>query len=250
MMKKRLSAALLAACLVLTLLPTCALAAWEREPYNPDQIWIIPSLTEARPGPSGFIPGDKENNAEITWSRLNNLLWLGFVIQDGFVLPYTDVPEDSWFYPGVCYVYTRSLMNGVTEDTFAPEELVTRGLAWSVLAGMNGVNTAPKSGEAWYEPGMVWAVEHGVTDGSNPLDLITREQWAAMLWRRAGYPEAGVDLSAYSDGGAVSGYAQDAMRWAVSTGMIQPYQGQLSPQSPFSRGELATMIMQLVPKTK
>jgi len=89
-----------------------------------------------------------------------------------------------------------------------------------------------------------------VTDGANPLGTVTREQWVSMLWRRAGYPQTDIDLNVYSDGASVSGYAQDAVRWAISIGVIQGTGGTLSPQSPLNRAELASMILRLVPKRR
>lgn len=250
-MKKKLSAALLAACLMLALLPNGALALdiYVDSPTS-ESVWPLPSPTRTYFSLPPFAPIHADNDAEMAWSKLNNLIWLGFVLREEFELPYTDVPKDSWYYPGVCYVYVRSLMGGVTEDTFAPYEPVTRGLAWTVLASMNGVDTRPASGEAWYERGMNWVVDRQVSDGSDPLNLITREQWVSMLWRRAGNPAADVDLSVYSDCAQVSAYAQDAMRWAISIGIIQGSGGQLSPQQPLARAELASMVMRIVPKPR
>lgn len=251
MKKIKLFTALLAACLTLTLLPVGALAVdiYIDSPA-PEHIWLIPGPGQRFSIVPPFSPANKDNGAEVTWADLSNLVWFGFFLNDEFELPYTDVPKDSWFYPGVCYVYARSLMDGVSEDTFAPHQTVTRALAWTVLASMNGADTRPAPGELWYERGMNWVMKYQVSDGSNPLDPITREQWVSTLWRRAGYPEADVDLSAYSDCAQVSGYAQGAMGWAISIGIIQGSNGQLSPQQPLTRAELASMVLRIVPKTR
>lgn len=250
-MKKRLSAALAAACLTLALLPGSALALdIYSTSSSPDPIWAIPSSAGDFNSLPPFTPANKDSSAEVAWSKLNNLIWLSFVLREEFELPYTDVPRDSWFYPGVCYVYVRSLMDGVSEDTFAPYEPVTRGLAWTVLASMNGVDTRPANGETWYARGMNWVVDRQVSDGTNPLEPVTREQWASMLWRRSDCPVTEIDLSVYSDGASVSGYAQDAMRWAISIGIIQGSDGKLLPRNTLSRAELATMVMRLAPKAR
>ena len=229
MKKIKLFTALLAACLTLTLLPVGALAVdiYIDSPA-PEHIWLIPGSGQRFSIVPPFSPANKDNGAEVTWADLSNLVWFGFFLNDEFELPYTDVPK----------------------DTFAPHQTVTRALAWTVLASMNGADTRPSPGELWYERGMNWVVKYQVSDGSNPLDPITREQWVSILWRRAGYPEADVDLSAYSDCAQVSGYAQGAMGWAISIGIIQGSNGQLSPQQPLTRAELASMVLRIVPKPR
>lgn len=251
MMKKRLSALLLALGLVLALLPTGASAIdiYIDSPSS-ESIWSFPGPARNFLNLPPFSHINKDDEEKASWAKLNHLIWLGFQLPEEFKLPYADVPEDSWFYPGVCYVYVRSLMDGTSEDTFAPHEPVTRGLAWTVLASMNGVDTRPAAGELWYARGMNWVVDRQVSDGANPLEPVTREQWVSMLWRRADRPVTEVDLSVYSDGASVSGYAQDAMRWAISIGIIQGSGGQLSPQQPLTRAELASMVMRIVPKLR
>lgn len=254
MRTKRWSARLLAVSLTLSLLPAGALAAenggtgsstppafvWSGQPVpsaNADFYFSLPP----------FAPSDPNDDAQVAYSKLYNLVWFAWLMREEFVLPFADVPQDSWFYPGVCYVYRQGLMSGVSSDRFAPDELVSRGMAWTVLARMNAANPKAEPGMEWYEPGRNWAVEHGVTDGANPLDNVTREQWVSMMWRRAGYPESGADLSVFADSGQVSAYALEAMRWAVSIGIIQGSDGRISPQAPLTRGELASLIVRLVP---
>lgn len=70
------------------------------------------------------------------------------------------------------------------------------------------------------QQGMAWAVENGVSDGSNPDGTITRQQLAAMLYRYIGSPAVEGELN-FPDASTVSEYAQDAMKWAVSSGIIQ-----------------------------
>lgn len=193
MRTKRWSARLLAVSLTLSLLPAGALAAenggtgsstppayvWSGQPVpsaNADFYFSLPP----------FAPSDPNDDAQVAYSKLYNLVWFAWLMREEFVLPFADVPQDSWFYPGVCYVYRQGLMSGVSSDRFAPEELVSRGMAWTVLARMNAANPKAEPGMEWYEPGRNWAVEHGVTDGANPLDNVTREQWVSMMWRRAG----------------------------------------------------------------
>ena len=41
-------------------------------------------------------------------------------------LPFTDVPQDAWYYPVVKEAYEKGITNGVTRTTFEPNATVTR----------------------------------------------------------------------------------------------------------------------------
>ena len=157
-------------------------------------------------------------------------------------MPFADVYSGHWFYDSVNYVWKHYLMSGVSDTRFAPEETTSRAMVWTILARMHGVSTDITPGAAWYVPGMLWAVQQGVSDGTNPADGITREQLAAMLWRDAGSPSAGADLSGFGDSGSVSGYAQSAVRWAVASGVMQGADSMLHPRDTAARAEAAAMI--------
>lgn len=158
-------------------------------------------------------------------------------------LPFTDVQPQHWFYDNVDYVWKHYLMSGVSDTQFAPQLTTSRAMIWTILARMNNVRTDVNPGATWYERGMLWAMEQGVTDGTNPMGDITREQLAAMLWRNAGRPAPGAaaDLTQFSDSNAVSGYAQTAVRWAVSVGILNGSNGEIDPQGTATRAQVAAM---------
>ncbi|MDE7243598.1 MAG: S-layer homology domain-containing protein [Oscillospiraceae bacterium] len=159
-------------------------------------------------------------------------------------MPFLDIQDGDWYYSSVDYVWKHYLMSGVSETQFAPAATTSRAMIWTVLARMNNVRTDVNPGGTWYERGMLWAMEQGVTDGSNPLGSITREQLAVMLWRNAGAPgSSGVDMSRFADFGSVSSYAQTALCWAVDIGVMNGANGLLNPQGTATRAEVAAMIM-------
>ena len=158
---------------------------------------------------------------------------------------YADVQENAWYAEAVDYVTAQGLMTGTAADAFAPELTTTRAMVWTILGRMSGAGVS--GGEPWYGLAQRWAVETGVSDGSNPDGKITREQLAAMLYRFAGEPElldselAG--LSGYADHNDVSSYAYRAMAWAVSRGIINGVDGALVPQGLATRAQVAAMLM-------
>ena len=155
-------------------------------------------------------------------------------------LPFVDVKPTDWFYDAVSYVYWSSMMDGVSADRFAPDSDVTRAMVWTVLARIDGETI---TGSDWAEDARAWAMENGISDGTNPMSPVTREQLAAMLYRYAGSPAVSGSLSDYPDAEQVSDWARDAMLWATENGIINGIGGKLSPASGATRAQLATMLM-------
>lgn len=171
---------------------------------------------------------------------------------NAFVNPYDDVKPGDWYYSAVEYVTVNGLMNG-TGKGFEPNLATSRAMIWTILARMSDVNTA-SSGE-WYAVAQQWAIANGVSDGTMPNGTITREQLAAMLYRYAvskGMVKgpATADLSVFADANSVSNYAVEAMRWAVSTGLIGGMDGKLNPQGSATRAQVATMLMRFAELAK
>ena len=157
--------------------------------------------------------------------------------------PFEDVTAGSWYYGNVAYVFNNNLFNGTSSSTFSPDDTMTRAMLMTVLARMAGQDTAVEDG-VWYEKGMNWAVENGISDGTNPEGSITREQLVTMLYRYAGSPEASGDLSAFSDADKVDGYATLAMQWAVGKGLINGMgDGTLAPRDTATRAQVAAILM-------
>lgn len=166
-------------------------------------------------------------------------------------LPFTDVASGSWYYDGVKYVCDNGLMNGTSANEFNPNANTTRSMIVTILARMEGVNTS--SGATWYAAGREWAMGAGISDGTNMTGKITREQLAAMLYRYAklkGYDvSASADISGYTDASSVSSWATDAMRWAVSAGLINGRTATtLAPQGNATRAEVASILMRFMQK--
>ena len=162
---------------------------------------------------------------------------------------FTDVPDSHWAHDAIEYVVDEGLFAGTSETTFNPEGTMTRAMLWVVLARMDDVNTNASSGEAWYQPGLDWAVENGISDGSNPNNNITREQFAAMLYRYA--ENAGEDITAdtaelnkFIDTINISSYALQPLAWAVENGIVSGTSGDtISPAGNATRAQVATMLM-------
>ena len=162
---------------------------------------------------------------------------------------FKDVPQNSWFASAVQYVTSNSLMNGTSTTAFSPNATMSRGMLMTVLARYAGEST--EGGTVWYEKGMNWAKNKGISDGSAPNRNITREQLAAMLYRYAGEPDGAADLSAYADAGSVSAYAEKAVQWCVKNGILTgKTSSTLAPKATATRAECAAMLQRFASLTK
>ena len=158
---------------------------------------------------------------------------------DGF--PFDDVRSNQWFYDAVYYVWANDLMEGVDYDEFNPNGTMTRAMFWAVLGRIDGETI---TGTNWADEARDWAMSEGVSDGTNPNGLVTREQMVTMLWRYAGERDGSGNLSRYTDGDKVAQYATEAMRWALGNGIIEGITATtLEPQATATRAQCAAIFM-------
>lgn len=192
-----------------------------------------------------------DGTEEVIKSSVPTETGLAVALPDGAVVKivdnsksFADVPADSWAVDAITFSSARELFSGTGVDRFSPDEPMTRAMLMTVLARFDGTDTS--GGDTWYEKGMNWAVDKGVSDGSAPDGNISREQLAVMLWRYSGSPASSGALDRFTDGDFVSGYAQEAMRWAVENGVINGDNGKLSPQGQATRAQVAQMLKNFI----
>lgn len=154
---------------------------------------------------------------------------------------------NHWAKDAVEFASSRELFNGVGNDAFGPDRSMTRGMVSTVLARLAGADTT--GGETWYAKGTAWAVENGISDGTNPEQPVTREQLAAMLYRYAGSPAVSGELG-FDDADSISAWARDAVRWCVDNGILNGVGGnRMTPQDLARRGQVAAMLMRFLQAT-
>lgn len=157
---------------------------------------------------------------------------------------FDDVPESYWGYEAVQFASSHELFAGTGDAVFSPDAPMTRAMVWTVLARLDGINT---SGEIWYAAGQQWAMEHGISDGTNPNAEVTREQMAAMLYRYALLKEYDTaekaDLADFADAASISDYAVEAMAWANAKEVVNGVTTTtLEPQMDAARVQVAQML--------
>ena len=161
---------------------------------------------------------------------------------------FTDVPSGSWYADAVNYVSEKGLMNGTSKNGFSPNATTTRGMIVTILARVEGVNT---NGTPWYAAGQKWAMDNGISDGTNMTGEVTREQLAAILYRYAklkGYDTSKSNkLDSFKDADKVSSWAVEAMQWANAESLINgKSNSMLDPQGKATRAETAAILMRFM----
>lgn len=176
---------------------------------------------------------------------------------------FDDVPADFWARDDIAFAVNRGLFRGTSATTFAPQGAMTRAMFVTVLGRRANVSgAAQKSGfadvaaDAYYAPYVQWAVENGIVTGVSaaafePNRAITRQEMAVMLHRFAMFQ--GLDgtaspelLQGFKDASSVSGYAAEAMAWAVENCLLRGTdEGLLLPRTTAARAQAAAMLHRL-----
>ncbi len=184
-----------------------------------------------------------------------------FIVTDIETAPFTDIP-DHWAYEAIKYAYNNSIMQGVGESIFAPDDTMTRAMLVTVLYRLEdepAVNKSipfadVKSGE-WYENAVTWAQQNGIVSGVSETEFapnkdITREQMATILYRYAQYKKQdtsvgeNTNILSYDDTFDISEYAFSAIQWMVGSGLLKgETESTINPQGNCTRAQVATILM-------
>ena len=175
---------------------------------------------------------------------------------------FLDIAPNAWYRDAVQYAYDSGLMTGVSANEFAPEATTTRAMIVSMLARLEGVESAESAGFAdvaandWYATAVNWAAASGITGGTgdgnfSPNTAITREQLAAILMNYAQYKgqdvSARATLDTYNDATAISSWANDVMSWAVAEGLLTGVTADtLQPQGAATRAQVAAILQRFL----
>ena len=101
--------------------------------------------------------------------------------------------------------------------------------------------------DAYYAPAVQWAVEGGITAGTDPglfspNEPCTRAQTVTFLWRAAGSPAPSGKKDPFSDVPA-DAYYHDAVLWAAEKGITTGAKPTLfEPNSTVTRGQVVTFL--------
>ncbi len=176
---------------------------------------------------------------------------------------YRDVSPQLPFYGAVERLSQKGLLKGTGDGLFTPYQAVNRAVLVTLLyrvAGQPAVEQAHDFSDVasnqWYADAVAWAKQNGIVNGYSsalfgPTDVLTKEQIVAILFRyqkRIGAVVGdAVDISKYPDYDKISGYAREAMGWAIANDMVtlDDY-GRINPQESITRAKMAEMLDRIV----
>lgn len=178
---------------------------------------------------------------------------------------FADVGKNAWYHEAVDFVYETGLMDALDVRTFAPEWGAARAAVVEAIYRMVGEPDAAEvelpfadvQGGEYFADALRWAWREGIVTGYSEeffagVAPVSRQQLAVMLYRTARLEEDLGEfdesvLDRFADGAEVSGWAREAMVWAVSEGIFSgDPAGKLNPQESTSRAQLAQILMNIL----
>ena len=186
---------------------------------------------------------------------------------------FVDVTEGKWYVNAVQYVYDNGLMSG-NDGLFNPTANITRAQLVTTLYRLAGEPKVTDTSALiefsdvvpgkYYTNAVCWAYAEGIATGNegkfNPTGSLTRQQMAAFFFRYADFADLDTkvrgDISSMINADEVSGYAKDAVEWAVGTGLISGSdvtvngvaRKDLNPRGNTTRAQVATILMRFCAK--
>ena len=174
---------------------------------------------------------------------------------------YTDVPENTWYTEAVVFCTEMGFMSGTGNGLFSPNVNMTRAMAVQVMAKVANADLSAYSRvssfsdvprRAWFHNAVEWAKANGITEGTGPGLFspgveVTREQCSLFLKKLSMFlgneTDETSEIGVYTDSGSVSGWAVDAVKWAVGCGFISGTSAtSVSPRNKCTRAQLAVII--------
>lgn len=173
--------------------------------------------------------------------------------------PFVDVAEDTYYAPAVEWALKNDITNGTGDDTFSPNDGCTRGQIVTFLwkaAGCPEPKGATRftdvSADAYYAKAVAWAVEQGITNGTDegkfsPDAVCTRGQSMTFIYRCEKAQGGGMQgermfPNPFADVNPEDYYGE-AVMWAVANGVTSGTSDTtFSPNVTCTRGQIVTFL--------
>ena len=171
--------------------------------------------------------------------------------------------KGHWAEKFVESMIEKGLMNGVSENEFAPDTKLTRAMFVTILYRMeNSPKTSASLFEdvengAWYADAAAWANENGIVNGISEKEFapdlnITREQMAAILYRYAklkgvdGNSGESIDIHSFADFSDISEFAYEAIKYVVENKIMSGRTEEtINPKDTATRAEAAAVLSRI-----
>ena len=173
--------------------------------------------------------------------------------------PFTDT-YDEWYESSVNYAYEKSLISGFDDGTFKPDATISRAEFSVILERLFNRETYEVSDGEWYSEAELWIKANNImaeimqNDEFLPDNSLTREELAVMLYNSYKLSntasQTDVKLEEFEDGSEVSEYAQEAVKWFISNGIIKgDDNNKINPADNITRGEVTAVMQRFINNT-
>lgn len=172
---------------------------------------------------------------------------------------FTDLGDKQWYHDSIDYAVENGLLEGTSPTTMEPNATLIRAQLAQILyniedkpavTGEMVFEDVPAS--EWFYSPVLWANQNEIINGTSattfePLEDISRQDLALMLYRYAGEPKVTGDLDGFTDAEQVGDWAEEAMAWAVAEGIVQgDTPTTLNPTGTATRAEAAAMLQRFL----
>jgi hypothetical protein len=149
-----------------------------------------------------------------------------------------DVTAEDWFFPYVTWAVESGIVTGYENNTFHPNELITReqiSLLLFRLWDKYGINTENYGSSGYENFG-----ENGADDSESIFDNEPTERSAPQVISSGRAPE-------FADADEISDWASAGVGWAAEQGLITGYgDGTFAPKKSATRAEVCAILSRLV----
>lgn len=171
--------------------------------------------------------------------------------------------ENHWAKDYIDKLADANIINGKTENSFLPDDTVTRAEFLTMLFRISKDKSGNKkqsfndvNENDWYTEAVYWGINSGITAGTgnslfSPYAKISRQDMAVMLYRYIIYKEYKIsyteNLELFRDNEEIAAYATDAIYQIRKLGIINGRENNLfAPSDSATRAEAAKIMCQLI----
>ncbi|TCP63617.1 Zn-dependent metalloprotease [Heliophilum fasciatum] len=177
--------------------------------------------------------------------------------------------DDHWAKSDIDDLVARGIVNGIDEETFAPNRDITRAEFAAIINKALNLTPSGKSGsfsdvqaDDWFAPCIASAFENGIIRGRSktefaPAQTITRQEAMVMIARamkHAGMEtivsdgEVTKTLAQFADYSDFADWSKNEAALCIKHGIVKGVNAMLLPNTNISRAETATLVVRMLGK--
>ena len=176
-------------------------------------------------------------------------------------LPFNDIDSYQWAKEAIADLYSKGIINGVSQTSFAPAESITREQfvvmllrAMDVPMSQSDAGFKDVADGSWYEAYVNTAYELNITSGVSGETFgvgaqITRQDFVTMIYRAMKDKidvNSGEDI-VFADDEEIADYAKEAVYALAKFGAVNGFEdGTFRPDGVCTRAQAAKVIYEMI----